>query len=955
MINFDGVWNNNETPLTKTIIFYQSPQHKYEVLIENNKCIIPGEVLLNHALPLYVGLIGISADPYLVVTTNIIELPLVEGMSRDHTQTPSITPTMYDQLLTAFTNMYNEVIEMYSSKADKSYVDQQLDTKQDKNDNSLETEEKNVVGAINELNSDVINLESFENRPEGFATAQQGEDAEEALRNTALLDSAKQDKTDNNLNTTSKTVVGAINEVDSRSEDNAADINVLYYKKQNITDPSLQTTDKTVVGAINELNDKTDTHIADKSNPHAVTKAQVGLGNVDNTSDMNKPISHDAQAALSSKQDKFSQVQGEGGDYTLITNSNTVTFNGKFRFVPEPYSEPNAEDIINREILEGYHDSTKASVGYVDNADNNLQQQIDAIASSSDVVDVVGTYAELQNYDISKLTNNDIVKVLQDSTHNNAITYYRWVIVSDSGSWEYVGSSGPYYTVAETDALLSNKANQSSLENHTNDKSNPHAVTKAQVGLGNVDNTSDLNKPISTATQAALALKANSADVYTKTQTDTLLDSKQDKFNILDYITYSKDNNNTTITITGVKSGKSLVGDITIPAFIEGLPVTKLKGRDIGMGSGCFGYQTSLVSMHLPDTLEIIEDRVFQSCTSLEYVNLPPNLTSIGDFAFQGTKLSYVELPKGVNSLGTEGSNGGYVFQNTKLEKAILNAPISAIKVALFSGCDLLKTLYLPETITTIGGSAFVNCYSLTDIYFAGSETEWDNISKNPSNTYIIDKHIPLSAKYPESAPNFEENTYYEKVNNDFILLDTRPADWNNNWGNYYVAINFHYNQKPAVMQDIYDYHDNTKQDTLTAGDNITIQDNVISADVPIKSISNMDTLFIPDNSGNVNITIRKSSLDDVLVPNTNYDLGITTPSSLTLTLPIPTANDNYSCNDIYVAFRSGSTATTLNIINPYEGDTTYIPSANSICELSFKYICGTWVLITKETAISNI
>lgn len=45
---------------------------------------------------------------------------------------------------------------------------------------------------------------------------------------------------------------------------------------------------------------------------------------------------------------------------------------------------------------------------------------------------------------------------------------------------------------------------QSNLTAHINDKSNPHGVTKVQVGLGNVDNTSDLSKPISTATQTAL-------------------------------------------------------------------------------------------------------------------------------------------------------------------------------------------------------------------------------------------------------------------------------------------------------------------------------------------------------------------------------------------------------------------------------------------------------------------
>ena len=57
---------------------------------------------------------------------------------------------------------------------------------------------------------------------------------------------------------------------------------------------------------------------------------------------------------------------------------------------------------------------------------------------------------------------------------------------------------------------------------------NPHSVTKAQVGLSNVDNTSDLNKPISTSTQSALDFKANQATTYTKTEVDTALDLKVD-------------------------------------------------------------------------------------------------------------------------------------------------------------------------------------------------------------------------------------------------------------------------------------------------------------------------------------------------------------------------------------------------------------------------------------------
>lgn len=67
------------------------------------------------------------------------------------------------------------------------------------------------------------------------------------------------------------------------------------------------------------------------------------------------------------------------------------------------------------------------------------------------------------------------------------------------------------------------------IEDHINDTENPHQVTKEQVGLGNVDNTSDVDKPISTATQEALDLKANQSTTYTKIEVDGSLGLKADK------------------------------------------------------------------------------------------------------------------------------------------------------------------------------------------------------------------------------------------------------------------------------------------------------------------------------------------------------------------------------------------------------------------------------------------
>ena len=90
-------------------------------------------------------------------------------------------------------------------------------------------------------------------------------------------------------------------------------------------------------------------------------------------------------------------------------------------------------------------------------ADNAIWNEIETIEASSDVVDVVGTYAELEAYDTSKLKDNDLIKVLADETRDDAITYYRWSTSTDT--FTYVGSEGPYYTSSEVDTLLGGKQN----------------------------------------------------------------------------------------------------------------------------------------------------------------------------------------------------------------------------------------------------------------------------------------------------------------------------------------------------------------------------------------------------------------------------------------------------------------------------------------------------------------
>lgn len=175
-----------------------------------------------------------------------------------------------------------------------------------------------------------------------------------------------------------------------------------------------------------------------------------------------------------------------------------------------------------------------------ENADIGLQGQIDAITSSSDVKDIVGTYTELQNYDTSTLGNDDIIKVLQDSTHNDAMTYYRWVITGGTGAWQYIGQEGPYYTKSEIDTTLQGYVEDSDLTDYVKN------TDYAEGGKAGVFKTaSSFNTSVSSTSGILFALSST-------------------------YSQYQNKDNGTFIskgTLENVITGK----DLTTKAYVDGL------------------------------------------------------------------------------------------------------------------------------------------------------------------------------------------------------------------------------------------------------------------------------------------------------------------------------------------------------------------------------------------------
>lgn len=133
-------------------------------------------------------------------------------------------------------------------------------------------------------------------------------------------------------------------------------------------------------------------------------------------------------------------------------------------------------------------DSDLANKGYVD---SSIASAIEGVEEKADVSDIVGTYAELQAYDTSKLVIDDIIKVLQDSTHSNAMSYYRWL--GNEDGWEYIGSEGPYPTISEMNTALSAKVDKttSASKLYGTDSVGAQATIPVEDNIGDVARRDD--------------------------------------------------------------------------------------------------------------------------------------------------------------------------------------------------------------------------------------------------------------------------------------------------------------------------------------------------------------------------------------------------------------------------------------------------------------------------------
>ena len=217
---------------------------------------------------------------------------------------------------------------------------------------------------------------------------------------------------------------------------------------------------------------------------------------------------------------------------------------------------------------------------------------------------------------------------------------------------------------------------------------------------------------------------------------------------------------------------------------------TRLADIIIGDGVTTIGLYafyncTSLTSVTIPDSVISIDDYIFHDCTALANVTIGGGVISIGNSIFEGCE-SLTRITVDSNNQYYSSDEYGVLFNKDKttliqypvgntrtnytipdsvtlisygafkhcysLTSVTIPDSVTSIGDSAFKGCTSLASVTIPDNVTTIGDYTFYSCDSLTDVYYSGTEEEWNNISIGDSNAPLLNAKIHYNSTGPSSG-----------------------------------------------------------------------------------------------------------------------------------------------------------------------------------------------------------
>lgn len=241
--------------------------------------------------------------------------------------------------------------------------------------------------------------------------------------------------------------------------------------------------------------------------------------------------------------------------------------------------------------------------------------------------------------------------------------------------------------------------------------------------------------------------------------------------------------------------------DLVIPATYRGLPVTAI-------GSNAFESVRSFKSVSIPASVTTIGEKAFAHCgvtsvtfatnsqlttvdryaffssSSLQSIALPDGVTTIGEAAFNGcNNITSISIPDSITTIEDRAldfnSSAFTVYNNAKylgnstnpylvlvkasdtsLTTCDIHTGAKIILIFAFDNCTSLKSVTIPNSVTTICNAAFYYCNSLSTVYYGGTAEEWADISIDSTGNDKLTSATVYYYSETEPALNEDETAY---------------------------------------------------------------------------------------------------------------------------------------------------------------------------------------------------